>query len=127
MFDLDDFKKANDEFGHLFGDELLKYVADTIKSGLRSDDIAARVGGDEFIVFATYKGTILPLIERLFARLTGDYKGFGVSLSMGVALAEDCGGDYEQLFHMADTAMYTAKRAGKHAYRIYDSSMDMAN
>ena len=53
FFDLDDFKKANDTFGHLFGDEVLKHVAKTILNSIRSGDVAARFGGDEFLIFMT--------------------------------------------------------------------------
>lgn len=124
FFDLDNFKKANDEYGHLFGDEVLEAVANRIRENIRSTDIAARMGGDEFIIFMEYKDTVEPQIQRIFERLTVEYKGFNVSVSMGVACA-DSGSDidYDTLFHMSDTAAYTVKRGGKSGYCFYDDSM----
>lgn len=118
LFDLDRFKQANDTYGHLFGDEVLKYVADTLKSNIREMDIAARMGGDEFLLFMPYKDSMEPQVKRIFNLLTSEYKDFKISVSMGIACAEDCGGDYDVLFHMADEAMYEVKRGGRNGYRF---------
>ena len=124
MFDVDDFKKANDIYGHLFGDEVLETVANRIKENIRSTDIAARMGGDEFIIFMEYKDTAEPQIKRIFERLTQKYKDFNVGVSMGVACVENYGGDYDELFNRADAAMYTVKRRGKNSFCFYDKSME---
>lgn len=124
FFDLDNFKKANDQYGHLFGDEILETVANRIRENIRSTDIAARMGGDEFIIFMEYKDKVEPQIQRIFQRLTVEHKGFNVSVSMGVACVDSgCGIDYDTLFRMADTAAYTVKRRGKSGYCFYDDSM----
>lgn len=123
FFDLDNLKVANDNYGHLFGDELLKTIADRIRKNTRSLDISARMGGDEFIIFMEYKDTIEPQVDRIFKRLTEPYKDFDVRLSMGVARAESEGIDYDALFEMADQAAYSVKRGGKNAYRFYDESV----
>ena len=123
LFDLDKFKQANDQYGHLFGDEVLKYVAETIKKSTRASDIAARMGGDEFLLFMPYKEQAEPLVKRIFDLLCGQYKEFRVSVSMGIACAEECGGDYSVLFHMADEAMYEAKRSGRGRYCFYKAEM----
>lgn len=120
VFDLDYFKLANDNYGHLFGDEVLKHVAETLRNSTRENDICARMGGDEFLVFMPYKDTVEPQIKRIFDLLCCDYKGFQISVSMGIADAKDCNGDYDTLFHMADEALYTAKRRGRHTYCFYD-------
>ena len=125
MFDLDNFKKANDEYGHLFGDEVLETVASRIKENIRSTDIAARMGGDEFILFMEYKDkdSIEPLIKRIYGGLTGMYKDFHIGISMGIACSEDSRADYDTLFGMADAAMYTVKRNKKNSYAFYDDTM----
>lgn len=123
VFDLDNFKGANDEFGHLFGDEVLDAVAQRLKENIRSTDIAARMGGDEFMFFVEYKGTVLPQIKRIFDRLTQKYKQFDVGVSMGIACTNGFKGDFDELFKMADAAMYTVKRESKRSFRFYDESM----
>lgn len=52
---MDNFKKANDEYGHMFGDEVLKHAADRIMHSIRNADIASQHGGDEFLIFMEYK------------------------------------------------------------------------
>ncbi len=120
VFDLDHFKTANDTYGHLFGDEVLKYVAETLRSSTRDGDICARMGGDEFLVFMPYKEQMEPQVNRIFGLLCSDYKEFRVSVSIGVACAKDCGRDYDTLFHMADEALYEAKRKGRNTYCFYE-------
>lgn len=123
LFDLDYFKDANDSFGHLFGDDILKYVAQNVLRNIRSDDIAARIGGDEFLIFASYQDEIEALVARIFHALTSWFRGFAISLSMGVALFPEHGSDYESLFHCADQALYMAKKNGKKQYRFYNESI----
>lgn len=123
MLDLDNFKQANDVYGHLFGDEILQFVADVIKKNVRSSDVAARMGGDEFIIFMEYKNSVLPQIKRIFEHLRVTYKDFPIGLSMGVACT-DGNIDYDTLFSMADKAMYVAKKEGKNGFRFYDEETE---
>lgn len=120
VFDLDHFKDANDTYGHLFGDEVLKFVAATLKNSTRDGDICARMGGDEFLIFMPYKEQIEPQVKRIFDLLCSNYKEFRISVSIGVACAKDCDRDYDTLFHMADEALYTAKRKGRNTYCFYE-------
>lgn len=124
VFDLDSFKQANDQYGHMFGDEVLKTVASTLIEGTRGDDIVARIGGDEFLLFMPYKDEKEMPVNRVFHMLDKDYKDFHISVSMGVAMANESDRNYEALFHMADVAMYRAKKSGKHAYSFYDETMN---
>lgn len=119
VMDLDNFKQANDKYGHLFGDEILNIVAERMKENIRSTDIAARVGGDEFILFMEYKDTLIPQIERIFKSLTVKYKQFDVKVSMGIATTQVCNGGYDELFRIADEVMYEVKRGEKNGYKIY--------
>ena len=124
LFDLDHFKSANDRYGHLFGDEVLRDVAGKVLRSIRSDDVAARVGGDELLIFMAYTiDQVEPLVRRIFTSLTGAYRDFPISLSMGVALAPEHGTDYETLFNRADQALYAAKKNGRNRYCLYDSSI----
>ncbi|MCH1984416.1 diguanylate cyclase [Ruminococcus sp. OA3] len=123
LFDLDYFKYANDTYGHLFGDHVLKYVAQRILSNIRSEDISARVGGDEFMIFTEFKGDIQNQVNRIFNSLTDIYKGFKISISMGIAIYPNNARDYQQLFHCADQALYASKKDGRNQYRFYDTSI----
>lgn len=124
LFDLDHFKDANDQYGHLFGDEVLKYVARKLTDNLRKDDIIARVGGDEFMIFVEHGGHYEAQIERMFRLVTGQYENFKIGVSMGVALVPKDGEDYESLFHAADQALYASKREGRNQYKFYDDTME---
>lgn len=123
VMDLDNFKYANDTYGHLFGDEILLAVAERIKKNIRSTDIAARMGGDEFIIFMEYRKNVQAQVSRIFESLTVPYKVFDVSVSMGIATTENFDGDYDELFKKADAAMYTVKRGKKNGVCFYDESM----
>ena len=120
MFDLDNFKQANDRYGHLFGDEILAAIADRLRKSMRSTDIAARMGGDEFIFFMEYKGDFESQIARIFKHLTQPYKQFDVGVSMGIVTSDHYNGNYDDLFAMADKAMYVVKDKGKNSYHVYD-------
>ncbi len=121
VIDLDFFKQANDLRGHLFGDGVLKYVSDKIKNNTRKSDIAARIGGDEFLVFMeTGSGSVVQ-ISRVFESILGNYKNFNISASMGVAvLGAGQHVSYDNLFKCADAALYAAKRDGRGRMCVYD-------
>ena len=121
MFDLDNFKQANDKYGHLFGDEILLAIADRLRKNMRSTDIASRMGGDEFIFFMEYSGNFEPQIKRIFKHLTEKYKQFEVGVSMGIVTSDRYNGNYDDLFAMADEAMYKVKKKGKNSYFVYGS------
>ena len=123
IFDLDFFKQANDQYGHQFGDQVLKVVADRLHRSVRGSDIACRAGGDEFLLFLEYNTDIERTVDRIFHSLCGPYEDYNISVTMGAALAEVTGKSYEALFHAADAALYAAKRAGRAQYRFYDESL----
>ncbi len=120
IVDLDHFKNANDTYGHLFGDRVLMFIADTLRANVRGGDIAARVGGDEFLLFVEYSASPELPIQRIYNCLSGKtYEQFPISLSMGVATTQVVGTDYETLFHAADSALYSVKRGGRGSCRFY--------
>ena len=126
IFDLDLFKLANDTYGHLFGDQVLAHVAHQLRETIRGGDIVARVGGDEFLIFLEYKGSLEPAIRRIYSALCTDYGDFPITISMGVAEAILVGNQYDDLFRAADKALYSIKKGqrGKGAkYVFYDDSL----
>ncbi|MDE7221233.1 MAG: diguanylate cyclase [Oscillospiraceae bacterium] len=124
IFDLDHFKNANNTYGHIFGDEVLKFLAGKLQDSIRGADIAARVGGDEFLLFLEYRGELDPIISRIYHTISGCvYEQFPICLSMGIARTDVVGTDYETMFHAADQALYRVKRSGRGRYDFYDESM----
>lgn len=126
LLDLDDFKSSNDKFGHLFGDEVLRYVAKNILYTVREGDIAARIGGDEFLVFAVCEEEDDPvsMAKVLLENFPDSYKGFPISVSMGIVCTPEYGTDYNDLFCKADRALYMAKQNGKHRFCFYDDAVN---
>ena len=119
IMDVDDFKLANDQYGHIFGDEVLCCVADRLLQSIRSDDIAARIGGDEFLLFLEYKSSLEMIVDRIFHVLNTTYKDFDISVSMGVSKSEDVGTDFQTMYQYADEALYQSKNQGKKSYCFY--------
>ena len=116
--DLDGLKEVNDTFGHQAGDQLLRSFAARLKRACRSGDLAARFGGDEFVVLCRQVGGAegaLRTAERVVSQVRGtttvDGKEIEIRLSAGVALAPPAAGA-EELIREADRALYEAKRAG---------------
>jgi len=123
LLDLDSFRDINDQFGTLAGDNVLKQVAENLLHSVRKGDVAARVGGDEFLVFMQYRGEPMPLIQRVFDAASFWMDGFDISASMGVALCPRDGTDYETLFHCADRAMCAAKQAGRRQILFFEDGL----
>lgn len=119
MIDIDFFKKVNDTYGHASGDEVLRTIASIIKAQLRESDIPARYGGEEFAVLLPYTHIEEAQIvgERLRkaveeASIQLDKLNINVTISMGLAeLTPDLSG--EELFKLADKALYEAKETGR--------------
>ncbi len=124
IIDLDRFKQANDNYGHSFGNEVLVHIAEKLRKTIRTGDIAARIGGDEFLIELEYTEDIESVMDRIFRSLCGKYKDFNMSFSMGISKSEDVGANYDALFRAADTALYTLKNdIGRGGYIFYNSSM----
>ena len=123
LFDVDLFKNANDQYGHVFGDQVLRAVAHRAREVVRNSDIVARAGGDEFLIFLEYKTEIDSAAKRIFQSLSGTYNGFDTTISMGIALAPVDATEYEKLFQCADQALYTVKHKGRNGYCFYEKSM----
>lgn len=119
MLDIDHFKRINDSHGHGVGDEVLKAVAESIKSQLRNVDMVFRFGGEEFLILLanTSRDAAAMVGERLRnAAQTQDYFAAGTRIELTVSLG--CatllpGESSESLLRRADSALYVAKREGR--------------
>ena len=123
LIDLDSFSNANREYGHLFGDQVLRYVGDVIRKNVDTHAVEARAGGDEFLVFQEYTEGSEEMLRTLSRNLNGFYRDFSISVSIGAARTEKYGMDYESLFQYADQALSAAKKSGTGDFRFYDESM----
>ncbi len=130
MMDVDDFKKLNDDHGHLIGDRVLQTIANTVKSQLRGVDTAARYGGEEIalILPRTEMVSAYSVGERVRAavaeqRVTTDSdppKVLGVTASFGIASYPESGAESgEDLVRQADRALYRAKHTGKNRVELF--------
>jgi diguanylate cyclase (GGDEF)-like protein len=126
MIDLDDFKLVNDTFGHLYGDRVLVYVAETIRASVRGSDVAARYGGDEFalILPETNAHEAAVVAERILAAFRAHpFTAEGrtplpIGTSIGIATHPDDGRTATELIAAADSGLYAAKAQGGSRVRV---------
>lgn len=128
--DLDNFKKVNDAYGHMFGDQLLQAVALAILSCLDEGQTLARLGGDEFIVLATdsSQSALEAMASRIITRLRQPFRIGLIEIytgcSLGISLAPQHGNDRESIIRNADTAMYIAKENGRGKFCVFTPEMN---
>jgi diguanylate cyclase (GGDEF)-like protein len=120
FLDLDGFKTVNDTYGHAAGDRLLKMVGERLNRSLHPTDIAARVGGDEFVVLTGSLGSdrAIEFGQQLVAAVSNSYElddgsSAQIGVSVGIAMAPEHGTELNDLFAAADAALYAAKMNGK--------------
>ncbi len=121
VFDIDHFKRVNDTYGHGAGDSVLRAISDVCRRSVRATDLAARVGGEEFVVVmpGTPLEGALELAERLRLRVWEIEHTVApgivdrATISVGVAASDVAGGGLAELMHSADEALYRAKAAGR--------------
>lgn len=120
--DLDNFKTINDTFGHDRGDALLRTVAKVLAGSLRSSDIVARVGGDEFAILlpeteATHASVLLDKARNLLLQ-SPDFRGTSVSVSIGAVAYTMALPSLDDMLKEADSVMYTVKGSGKNRVEV---------
>ncbi|MBU3877588.1 diguanylate cyclase [Faecalicatena sp. AGMB00832] len=131
LFDLDNFRALNEQNGHLFGDQILKHVARLTENNIRRMDIAARVGGNTFLIYlreiASEEITMM-YCRMLSVALKQCYQGLEYTISIGASVFPQNGPTYEELFTHASEALHTSKHNGKNCFTLYhpDGSMRYA-
>jgi diguanylate cyclase (GGDEF)-like protein len=123
MADIDQFKRLNDEFGHLLGDEVLRQVSSLFHQQLRKIDVVCRYGGEEFGILLTQTHTqhALSVAEKLRKTVeTWQFPGVPstVTISAGAAAFPDHGTTRDELVRAADTGLYAAKQEGRNRVRL---------
>jgi len=122
IVDIDDFKKLNDVYGHQHGDVILREVARLFKESSRDIDYVCRYGGEEFTIILPYtsKQQSYEIAERLRSKIeqhrfpgTGADSTMNITVSIGLATVPDDASSKQELFTLADKAMYIAKFSGK--------------
>ncbi|WP_199624524.1 EAL domain-containing protein [Paenibacillus alkalitolerans] len=131
FFDLDRFKVINDTLGHHIGDEMLRFLANQIRSFIGPDEMIARFAGDEFIALLPHvedSAAVAEYARRLSALLSQPFhyedKELMVTVSIGASFYPQDGVDAETLIKHADTAMYRAKEKGGDTYEFYHPDMN---
>lgn len=121
MIDIDHFKHINDSHGHPMGDEILKLVATTLALDNRSEDVAARFGGEEFLVMfdPCDKGSALLKANRILTKIAQlNPHNIKVTVSIGMAKLEASDANFERLLKRADDALYLAKENGRNRIEL---------
>ncbi len=133
FLDLDRFKVINDSLGHETGDRLLVQVAARLRDSLRPGDIAARFGGDEFVVLLediSVTEDAIHVAERIAAALNSPFMLVGhivsVTASVGIVICSDANESPDDILRKADVAMYRAKSEGKARHQLYSDSLSRA-
>ncbi len=136
FIDLDHFKRINDVYGHVVGDQVLRAVGQRLQKALRAEDTLARMGGDELMVLLPDLGTDAMLAgqgaeqaaQKLLTSLLQPFAVDGLAYTLGASIGctvfpKNAGENAEDLVREADTAMYVAKAAGRGTHRRYEHSM----
>lgn len=128
MADIDFFKKINDTYGHLAGDEILKKISECLIKNTKGDDIVGRFGGEEFIILL--KNTNLDNSKALLEKIRKDiddlivkYNNFiidNLNISIGAVFNQDNNTDLNNLIEKADKALYNVKENGRNQTKFFD-------
>lgn len=127
MIDIDNFKTINDTWGHSIGDEIIIACGQAIRSNFRSSDLIARIGGDEFAVFyksPASRDDVESRAQSVCETVRGIVVTCGAKLtvSLGVAIVDGCARhNYQDLYVVADNALYGLKESGRDGFRIEQS------
>lgn len=125
LMDVDKFKQVNDCYGHITGDEILVNIARRVSNVISNEDVFGRIGGDEFVLFLAECGTEkenMARISRIMNAIQFDYSEFGLDMSIhcsaGVTNVGPTRNSFNDLYAIADKALYEAKAAGRNTFRI---------
>ncbi|WP_457573816.1 diguanylate cyclase [Desulfolithobacter sp.] len=128
IVDIDHFKRINDTYGHLVGDEVLVGCADILSHHIREEDCLARFGGEEFVILAPditgdnavqFAERIRVAVEKAPLSATGLDKPVHITVSIGIAIYPDHASDENELISRADAALYEAKSRGRNCTALF--------
>lgn len=121
--DLDHFKRINDKYGHLQGDKVIQFVANVLQNTVRQNDVAARIGGEEFALLLpnTSPDEAYTIAERIRLTVSQHHEQLpeSITISIGVFTASDLSVPIEECVRRADEAMYRAKTAGRNRVAVW--------
>jgi diguanylate cyclase (GGDEF)-like protein len=127
MLDIDNFKRVNDSYGHLYGDYVIKQTAQLIRASIRKADVAGRLGGEEFgvVIINSDTGSSRKTAERIRRSISGyKYVNEGIksriSISIGMSEYPQNGDTIKEIIQHADDAMYHVKHGGGNAVHSYN-------
>jgi len=127
MLDIDGFKRLNDTFGHIMGDNMLVDIVKKLRQGLRREDVIGRIGGDEFMIClrnVSERGIIERLAKHICVLTRHSLpNGMYLSASLGIAVSPRDGTNFRELYRNADIAMYTTKRNGGDGFTVFQPEM----
>lgn len=130
LFDIDNFKVVNDNFGHAVGDAVISEVADKLGQFFRTSDIVGRIGGDEFLVFVKNiadRSVVSHKAEEICKSFHDLFKSnigrVDTSLSIGICVLPEDGSSFDELYEKADVALYVSKNKGKNTFAFYDTHL----
>jgi diguanylate cyclase (GGDEF)-like protein len=126
ILDIDHFKQVNDTYGHATGDGAIRLLAATIKTTIRAADVAARFGGDEFVILMPDTNTEQAIksgqrLRLALAEITipASQQRFHITLSIGVASLSAGANSIDILLEHADRALYATKQGGRNQIQVY--------
>ncbi len=123
MMDVDYFKDINDNYGHMFGDEVLVTVSETLKTIVGNRGVVGRIGGDEFLIGIENLSTeneLRSILRAIRSKIEWTYSGqIKITTSLGTATWPNDASDYETLLKLADKCLYIAKEKGRNRFIIY--------
>ena len=113
FIDVDNFKRYNDDYGHLAGDKLLQEIAESIQKNIQNQDIAIRYGGDEFVVIAKNTSAGEVVAQKICRVVSNFFFNSNVSVSIGKAIFPENGQNLLELFEFADKDLYLSKKTSQ--------------
>ena len=132
LLDIDHYKSINDNYGHFFGDEVLRKFSQRLRACVRETETIARLGGDEFAIIQSgikSYDEILKVIDRIYDQMKEPFhvnsQQLLVGISMGVSVSPDDGLAAEDLLKNADSALYQSKESGRGVYRFFEKETNV--
>ncbi|MBR1647373.1 MAG: diguanylate cyclase [Selenomonadaceae bacterium] len=127
MIDLDNFKKANDTYGHQFGDLVLKNFADKLRDNFTTDAVIGRFGGDEFVILLKNVADINFVTDKAravleMARSLHSDKNWSLSASVGISIIDGSEKNYSEIFAAADKSVYVVKSQGRNGFSVNEAA-----